>query len=115
MLAALLHHAVIQRCDTASGSILCVAHGSAKCTRSRSTGTSVNASNGIHLSGNSPVHAGEMLDIHETDAADHSHSQGADKDIPCHAVNHHHCSVALQLDVPRISLNGQPPIAVRLL
>ena len=59
-----------------------------------------------HASGNSAVHAGEMLDIHEIDAADHSHSQGADKDMPCHAVNHHHCSVALQLDAPRISLNG---------
>ena len=59
-----------------------------------------------HASGNSPVHASEMLDIHEIDAADHSHSQGADKDMPCHAVNHHHCSVALQLDAPRIKLSA---------
>lgn len=59
-----------------------------------------------HASGNSPVHASEMLDVHEIDAADHSHSQGADKDMPCHAVSHHHCSVALQLDAPRINLSA---------
>jgi hypothetical protein len=59
-----------------------------------------------HASGNSPVHASEVLDVHEIDAADHSHSQGADKDMPCHAVSHHHCSVALQLDAPRINLSA---------
>lgn len=59
-----------------------------------------------HASGNSPVHASEMLDVHEIEAADHSHSQGADKDMPCHAVSHHHCSVALQLDAPRINLSA---------
>ena len=58
-----------------------------------------------HASGNSPVHASEMLDVHEIEDADHSHSQGSDKDMPCHAVSHHHCSVALQLDAPRIGLN----------
>ncbi len=60
-----------------------------------------------HASGNSPVHASEMLDVHEIDVADHSHSQGSDKDMPCHAVTHHHCSVALQLDAPRINLSAQ--------
>ena len=59
-----------------------------------------------HANGNSPVHASEMLDVHEIEDADHSHSQGADKDMPCHAVSHHHCSVALQLDAPRINLNA---------
>ena len=59
-----------------------------------------------HANGNSPVHAAEFLDVHEIDAAEHWHSQGADKDIPCHAVSHHHCSVALQLDAPRINLNA---------
>ncbi|NCU11054.1 MAG: hypothetical protein GXC70_02645 [Sphingomonadaceae bacterium] len=58
-----------------------------------------------HASGNNPVHASEMLDVHEIEDADHSHSQGSDKDMPCHAVSHHHCSVALQLDAPRIGLN----------
>ena len=60
-----------------------------------------------HASGNNPVHASEMLDVHEIDVADHSHSQGSDKDMPCHAVTHHHCSVALQLDAPRINLSAQ--------
>ena len=59
-----------------------------------------------HASGNSPVHASEMLDVHEIDAADHTHSEGSDKDMPCHAVTHHHCSVALQLDAPRINLSA---------
>jgi hypothetical protein len=58
-----------------------------------------------HASGDSPVHASEMLDVHEIDDADHKHSQGTDKDMPCHAVSHHHCSAALQLDAPRINLN----------
>jgi hypothetical protein len=60
-----------------------------------------------HASGDSPVHASEMLDVHEIDDADHKHSQGTDKEIPCHAVSHHHCSAALQLDAPRINLNTQ--------
>lgn len=60
----------------------------------------------VHASGNSPVHASEMLDVHEIEAADHSHSQGSDKDMPCHAVSHHHCSIALQLDAPRINLSA---------
>ena len=59
-----------------------------------------------HASGNSPVHASEVLDVHENDAADHSHSQGSDKEMPCHAVSHHHCSFALQLDSPRINLSA---------
>lgn len=59
-----------------------------------------------HASGNSPVHANEVLDVHENDAADHSHSQGSDKEMPCHAVSHHHCSIALQLDAPRINLSA---------
>lgn len=63
-----------------------------------------------HAGGIGPVHASETLDIHEIDAhevngADHKHSQGSDKDMPCHAVSHHHCSAALQLDAPRINLN----------
>jgi hypothetical protein len=57
-----------------------------------------------HAGEHGPAHAGEMLDIHDIDEADHS--QGADKDMPCHAVSHHHCSVALQLDGPRIAQIG---------
>lgn len=64
-----------------------------------------------HASGNSSVHGSEVLDLHENEAhqidkADHSHSQGSDKEMPCHAVSHHHCSIALQLDAPRIGLGA---------
>src|SRR3990167_3271324 len=63
-----------------------------------------------HASGHSPVHASEMLDVHEIgpeiDDADHSQPASGDTDMPCHAVSHHHCSVALHLDGPRIGLSG---------
>jgi hypothetical protein len=59
-----------------------------------------------HAANSSPVHGNEMLTVQEIEEADHSHSQGADKDMPCHAVSHHHCSIALQLEAPRINLSG---------
>ena len=59
-----------------------------------------------HASGHSPVHASEMLDVHEIGEADHSPPASGDTDMPCHAVSHHHCSVALQLNAPHINLNG---------
>lgn len=63
-----------------------------------------------HASGHSPVHESEMLDVHEIesgiDDTDHSQPTSDDSDMPCHTVSHHHCSIALQLDVPRISLSG---------
>ncbi len=63
-----------------------------------------------HASGHTPVHDSEMLDVHEVDAeiehTDHSQPTTDDTDTPCHTVNHHHCSIALQLDAPRVSVNG---------
>lgn len=59
-----------------------------------------------HAVSSSSSHGSEMLAVEEIEEADHSHSQGTDKDMPCHAVGHHHCSMALQLDAPRINLNG---------
>jgi hypothetical protein len=55
------------------------------------------------------VHAGEhgpthVSAIHEIDEA--NHSQGAEKSAPCHAAGHHHCSIALKLDGPRIDVTG---------
>lgn len=58
-----------------------------------------------HASDQSPVHAIELVGDLEIGDADHQHSQGSDKDMPCHAVSHHHCSIALHLDTLRISLN----------
>lgn len=58
-------------------------------------------------SGHNPVHASELLDVHGIDEVDHGQPSGDDdKDMPCHAVSHHHCSVALNLDAPRIGLSG---------
>ncbi len=57
-----------------------------------------------HAGDHTPVHASEMLDVHESDAPDHP--QDEDGDMPCHAVTHHHCSIAMQLDAPRIDLHG---------
>ncbi len=57
----------------------------------------------------SEVHAAHGVNASaavETEPADHKHPQGGDDDMPCHAVSHHHCSVALHLDGPRIDLNG---------
>lgn len=59
-----------------------------------------------HASTNSAAHASEMIDDHEIVDADHSRSQGDDKDIPCHGISHHHCSIALRLDGPRIDVNA---------
>lgn len=50
--------------------------------------------------------ATEMVDVHNIDDADHKHSEESGKDMPCHAVSHHHCSVALHLDSPRINLSA---------
>lgn len=51
------------------------------------------------------AHGSEILTVEEVGETDHSHSQGSDKDMPCHAVSHHHCSIALQLDAPRMNLS----------
>jgi hypothetical protein len=63
-----------------------------------------------HAGGHSAEHAGEMLDVHEVafeiGNADHSKQSRNDTDMPCHAVSHHHCSAALQLDALRIGLTG---------
>lgn len=58
-----------------------------------------------HASSHEPAHATEILDVREIGEAEHSGSNGAEKDMPCHAATHHHCSIALQLDAPRISLS----------
>lgn len=59
-----------------------------------------------HAIGSSASHGSEMLAVEEVGEADHSHSQGSDKDMPCHAVSHHHCGAALPFDAPRIGLSG---------
>jgi hypothetical protein len=65
--------------------------------------------------GHLPAHAGEVLDTHAIDD-DHQPTPDSDgKDMPCHTVSHHHCSIALEQDGPRIALSSlskalkQPP------
>jgi len=59
-----------------------------------------------HAVSSVPGDGSEMIVADAIEEADHSHSQGGDKDMPCHAVGHHHCSIALNLDTPRFKLNG---------
>lgn len=50
-----------------------------------------------------PRHSSDMVDIWVKSEAEHPAPQ-PDKNMPCEASSHHHCSVALQLDGPRIAL-----------
>lgn len=59
-----------------------------------------------HASDNRPAQTGEMRVAHDIDDADHEHSQGSDNDMPCHAVSHHHCGVALPFDLPGLGLGA---------
>jgi hypothetical protein len=65
--------------------------------------------------GHLPAHAGDVLETH---AVDHDHQPIPDsdgKDTPCHTVSHHHCSIAMEQDGPRIAPSSlskalrQPP------
>ncbi len=56
-----------------------------------------------HAVGSRSAHGNEMLAVEEIEEV--GHSQAADNALPCHAVGHHHCSMALQLDVPRVDLS----------
>ncbi len=58
-----------------------------------------------HASEHGARHASAMVDVHEINDVDHKHSQGSDKGIPCHAVSHHHCGIALSFDSSPIGLN----------
>lgn len=59
-----------------------------------------------HASDHRSLYGSESVDIQEADDAQHKHSQGSDKNMPCHAVSHHHCGAALPFDTPRIGLSG---------
>lgn len=59
-----------------------------------------------HASASTTAHSSDMLPVETIEEAGHSHSQGADEDMPCHAISHHHCGMALQLDSARIDVNG---------
>lgn len=60
----------------------------------------------VHTGDFSAGHSSELTAVEETVDADHSHPSGTSKDIPCHAVNHHHCSVALHDESPQPRMSG---------
>lgn len=66
-------------------------------------------------SGHLPAHGGDVLDTHAVDDDRHSLPDSDGKDMPCNTVSHHHCSIALEQDGPRIALSAfsralrQPP------
>jgi hypothetical protein len=65
--------------------------------------------------GHLPAHAGDVLDIHAVEDVHQPLPDSDGKDMPCHTVSHHHCSIALEQDGPRIVLSAcstalrQPP------
>jgi hypothetical protein len=59
-------------------------------------------------SGHLPAHAGDVVDTHTVDDDHQSLPDGDDRDMPCHTVSHHHCSIALEQDGPRIALSAFP-------
>ncbi len=71
--------------------------------------------------GHLPPHAGDVLDTHAVDDGRPSLPDGDDTDMPCHTVSHHHCSIALEQDGPRIALSAfsralrQPPASAAAL
>ena len=57
-------------------------------------------------SGHLPAHGGDVLNTHAVDDDHQSLPDSDGKDMPCHAVGHHHCSIALEQDGPRIALSA---------
>jgi hypothetical protein len=65
--------------------------------------------------GHLPPHAGDVLDRLAVDDVHRSLPDGGGEDMPCGMVGHHHCSIALKEDGPRIAVSTdsgalkQPP------
>jgi len=57
-----------------------------------------------HAQAASASHSAEFLEIHEHDGASGQDTQEEDGDKPCHAVAHHHCSIALRVDTPATAM-----------
>jgi hypothetical protein len=65
--------------------------------------------------GHLPAHAGDVLDIHAVEDVHQPLPDRDGKDMPNHTISHHHCSIAMEQDGPRIALSSlskalrQPP------
>jgi hypothetical protein len=53
-----------------------------------------------HAQAASAWHSAEFLEIHDHEGASERDTQEKDGDKPCHAVAHHHCSIALRVETP---------------
>lgn len=59
-----------------------------------------------HAQAASASHSEEFLELHEHDGAEDQDTQNEDGKKPCHAVAHHHCSIALRVDAPAVHLTS---------
>lgn len=57
-----------------------------------------------HAQAASASHSEEYSEVHEHDGAADQNTQDEDGKKPCHAVAHHHCSIALRVDPPAVHL-----------
>lgn len=56
-----------------------------------------------HAQATSVSHSEEFLELHKHESADQE-TQQHDEEKPCHAVAHHHCSIALRADATSVGL-----------
>ena len=57
-----------------------------------------------HAQAASASHAEDILELHGHDEAGDQGTQKQDGDKPCHAVVHHHCSIALRVEAAEIAM-----------
>ena len=57
-----------------------------------------------HAQAPSASHSEEFLELHEHDEAGDQDTQQQDGDKPCHAVAHHHCSIALRVETDAMTI-----------
>lgn len=57
-----------------------------------------------HAQAASASHSEEFLELHEHDEAGDQDTQKQDGDKPCHAVAHHHCSIALRVETSAMAM-----------
>ena len=57
-----------------------------------------------HAQAASASHSEEFLELHEHEEAGDQDTQKQDGDKPCHAVAHHHCSIALRVEADAMAM-----------
>ncbi len=59
-----------------------------------------------HAQAASASHSEEYSEVHEHDGAANQDTTDEDGEKPCHAVAHHHCSIALRVDTLAVHLRS---------